>query len=143
MARCEANYLRLCKVFPRIATEQQRCLGITVAGNSEIILSVIERTRYTTLVAISQKQSAELEIAEWCRAPTLNVRMYHDARLAEVVSFDSARGVKPSNDYPNKKMLQRDEKAQWNCFLEEWLIVCIQYGYVVEHAVSPISSDTA
>lgn len=143
MARCEANYVRLYKVFPDIATEQRRCLGVAAQAENEVILSVVERTPYTTLVAIEQRHSAASEIAEWYRAPILKVRMYHDARLAEVVSFARARGVKPSIAYPNKKMLQRDEKAQWNRFLEEWLIICIQYGYVVEPAVSLVNSDTA
>jgi hypothetical protein len=141
MARCESNYLRLCKVFPGMAIEQQRCLGFTTPGSNEIILSVSERTRFTTLIVIEEQSATASQAADWSRAPTLNVRLYHDAKLAEVVSFDRARGIKPSNPYPNKKMLQRDEKAQWNLFLEEWLIVCIQYGYVVEPVKSLVNSD--
>ncbi|RLA46096.1 MAG: DUF1249 domain-containing protein [Gammaproteobacteria bacterium] len=133
MARCEANYRRLHKVFPDMAGDQVRRLGLTTMKDREVVLSVKERTPFTTLLVI-EEQSAQGSDRHsepgWRRPPTLTVRMYHDAKVAEVVACDRMRNVQPKNRYPNKSMLQRDEKAQWNRFLEEWLAVCIEYGYV-------------
>ena len=38
-------------------------------------------------------------------------------------------------------MLQPDEKAQWNSFLEDWLMVCLEYGYVKESAALELNDD--
>ena len=133
MARCESNYRRLRQIFPDMAVDK-RCLGLTNSQNREVVLSVKERTPFTTLLVIEERlrSDAGSVSADWYKPPVLTVRMYHDAKLAEVVSCDSMRSVKPKNPYPNKKMLQRDEKAQWNRFLEEWLTVCLKHGYVTE-----------
>jgi len=133
MARCESNYQRLRQVFPDMAVDQRR-LGLTNSPDREVLLSVKERTPFTTLLVIEErvKPSSGSGRADWHKPPVLTVRMYHDAKLAEVVSCDAMRGIKPKNEYPNRKMLQRDEKAQWNRFLEEWLTVCQKQGYVVE-----------
>ena len=149
MACCEANYRRLYKVFPNVATDSIRRVGLSPSSEREVLLTVVERTPYTTLLSIrehrtsndysnEQSQNSSDLNAElknkigWREPPVLNVRMYHDARLAEVVSCDGLRSATPNNSYPNKNMLQRDEKAQWNSFLEEWLTVCIARGHVTD-----------
>ncbi len=135
MARCESNYRRLHQVFPDMAVDQERCLGLTTVDNREVVLTVLERTPYTTLLAVEEKlknAANPTTNTDWFKPLLLTVRIYHDAKLAEVVSCDGMRNAKPKNEYPNKNMLQRDEKAQWNRFLEEWLVVCIEYGYVSE-----------
>ncbi len=139
MARCETNYVRLRQIFPGMAEASDRRLGLTSDRGREVLLSVKERTPYTTLLTIVERTTLDVGDGTdlspppvWCRAPVLSVRLYHDARLAEVVGCDEARGVHPNNPYPNRQMLQRDEKAQWNKFLEEWLVVCVKHGYVLE-----------
>lgn len=154
MARCESNYRRLYRVFPDVATESIRRLGLSGSSGREVLLTVVERTPYTTLLSIREQgvlrsnnsdgnKNCDLssrlrpEIKnkpDWREPPVVNVRMYHDARLAEVVSCDGLRSIVPKNAYPNKNMLQRDEKAQWNRYLEEWLIVCLERGHVRDPA---------
>ena len=51
----------------------------------------------------------------------MTVRMYHDAKVAEVVNCSGRGGFEPEYGYPNKLMLQRDEKRQVNQLLGEWL----------------------
>lgn len=149
IARCESNYRRLYRVFPDVEIAGVRRLGLSGSPGREVLLTVVERTPYTTLLSIreqlapascasdadSNSRACEFQnIPGWRKPPVLNVRMYHDARLAEVVSCDGLRSIAPKNIYPNKNMLQRDEKAQWNRFLEEWLIVCIARAYVTDLA---------
>lgn len=132
MARCEANYQRLWQVFPDLASQSKRCLGLANAPDREVVISVQERTPFTTLLSVKEVRSGvSLALTRrWFQAPVIQVRMYHDAKLAEVVSCDRIRNVAPKNPYPNKAMLQADEKAQWNRFLEEWLAACLEHGYV-------------
>ncbi len=60
----------------------------------------------------------------------MEIRLYHDARMAEVISSQDIHQVKPRYDYPNKHMHQQDEKQQINQFLNEWLHLCLEHGQV-------------
>jgi uncharacterized protein YqiB (DUF1249 family) len=126
MADCEANYVRLHKLFPAIAEQETKSLTL---GNGSLIIRVLERAPYTTLVSFCQSGSKQ---QGWLRLPAFKIRLYHDARLAEVVSCDTQHRVKPRNPYPNDNMHHPDEKAQWNRFLAEWLGQCLQHGYMQE-----------
>src|SRR5690606_2929911 len=90
---------------------------------------VVERSPYTVLLNIYQQGSTA--DSEWVRRPFLKVRLYHDARMAEVVDYAGIRMVLPRYAYPNNRMHQPDEKAQWNSFLAEWLSMAIGHGYAV------------
>ena len=62
--------------------------------------------------------------------PKMVVRLYHDARMAEVISNQDVQQIKPRYDYPNEKMHLPDEKQQVNYFLKEWLQLCLKLGQV-------------
>ena len=126
LAECEANYHSLCKLIPDDDADQFS-LQLPGHGERRFHLNVLERTAYTSLVEIFQ--SAAVDEKEWMQMPRLKVRLYHDARLAEVVAFEGVHRVKPRNRYPNYRMHQPDEKAQWNHFLADWLGIAMRYGY--------------
>lgn len=127
MAECEANYRRLAKLFPDMAVADRRQLGLDGAPQRKVVLQVCERGPYTTLLRIRQEEPGS---GRWTRMPSLLVRVYHDARLAEVAACEDERNLWPRQEYPNPRMLQRDEKAQWNRFLGEWLAACLANGFV-------------
>ncbi|MBT8146491.1 MAG: DUF1249 domain-containing protein, partial [Gammaproteobacteria bacterium] len=60
--------------------------------------------------------------------PTMQVRVYHDACTAEVMSYQNHRNFQPHYSQPNPLMYQRDEKIQVNRFLGEWLTHCLRAG---------------
>ena len=60
----------------------------------------------------------------------MTIRLYHDARMAEVLSTQDIKQVKSRYDYPNNQMHQQDEKQQTNQFLNEWLHLCLRLGQV-------------
>ena len=62
--------------------------------------------------------------------PAMVVRLYHDARMAEVISSQDIKQIKPRYDYPNAAMHHPDEKQQINLFLKEWLQLCHELGQV-------------
>lgn len=127
MAECEANYFRLCRLLPESDVTDHFRLKMPGRGEMLFHLKIQERTAYTLLLEIYQQQ--EPVDPEWLQMPTLKVRIYHDAKLAEVVAFEGVRKVKPRNQYPNYRMHQPDEKAQWNRFLADWLKMAIRHGY--------------
>lgn len=103
MALYESNYLRLGWLtgnpgaLPDFAVSR-------VEGDCELRLSVLERSRYTTTIQLTYASLA---------LPELRVRIYHDARVAEV---QGAEGGAP---------------ARWarNMLLNKWLEYCADRGH--------------
>lgn len=89
---------------------------------------VNEVTRYTSLVTMTQDATIGGQHLSKYLRPKMVIRLYHDARLAEVIANQDVRQVKPRYDYPNKAMHLPDEKQQMNIFLKEWLQLSLQLG---------------
>lgn len=130
-ASCEANYLRLLKLLPdmrgagpqprRVAMSQgEQLLGV-------LVLEVVENCPYTTSLRVRQEGHPS-----WLPTPQLEVRAYHDARMAEVVGAARSRWFLGRYPYPNAAMHQPDEKAQLNLFLGEWLSHCQALGHELQ-----------
>lgn len=124
MRLCEINYAQLRRLLP----------------NSEIVgeflhyqindvvyqVMIMESTRYTTVAEVKQMQPLP---QKW-GMPSMTVRLYHDARVAEVCASQQILHFKARYDYPNKTLYQRDEKHQINQFLADWLRYCLRQGVV-------------
>ena len=98
-------------------------------------LTIKEITPYTWLIHLEQEALSNLttflpEHVGKALRPRMTLRLYHDARMAEVISCQDIRQVKPRYDYPNTQMHHPDEKQQMNVFLKEWLQLCHQLGQV-------------
>lgn len=131
MAECDANYLRLLKLFPRLREEDASVFAVMMGEQPyRVELKVLERGPYTTLVELEQ-----LPRAAWNPRPRMVVRLYHDARSAEVVECHGARHFRAVYDYPNPHMHQPDEKVQVNRFLTEFLSMCLRHGVAVTELV--------
>lgn len=129
MADSEANFLRLMKLLPKLEDlpklEEESCFEFQLDredGQVEVRMTVTERFRYTSTLHIEQRSATG-----WLQFPELLVRVYHDARLAEVVE-SGRRQLEGRYAYPNARMQQPDEKAQLNRFLAEWLSQCLARG---------------
>jgi hypothetical protein len=131
MAECDANYLRIMKLFPNLRENDVSVFGVMIADQTaEVSIAVLERSPYTTLIKLRQ-----LPEAPWGTNPMMTVRLYHDARSAEVVEYQRARHFKAVYAYPNDSMRQRDEKVQVNRFLGEFLSYCLTHGVAVHERV--------
>lgn len=126
-AACEANYARLMRLLPNMRehTESRR---VALSQGEHLLgvlaLDVLESCPYTTTLCVRQEHSLP-----WLPVPQLEVRVYHDARMAEVVSAENARRLHIHYPYPNAAMHQPDEKSQLNLFLGEWLSHCLACGH--------------
>jgi len=124
MAECDANYLRLQKLFPAMREQESCVFGVEInAMRLTISLEVLERGPYTTIMRLTQEPAPP-----WSRKPSLTIRLYHDARSAEVVEHQGKRHFRAVYDYPNEDMRHPDEKAQINRFLSEYLALCLAHG---------------
>lgn len=120
---CETNYMALMKLLPRevqVGATQDYLLGNKLAFR----LHVIGLSRFTTQVMLSQQ---ERSLADYLQT-RIEIRLYHDVRMAEVCATQQISRLQPRYDYPNKQMYQRDEKEQVNLFLAEWLKLCLKHG---------------
>ena len=131
MAECDANYLRLMKLFPGLGQEDFSAIGVVLGEHPyRVQVRVVERAPYTTLIELQQLPELPFSVR-----PRLAVRLYHDARSAEVVEYHGARHLRPVYDYPNRDMHLPDEKAQVNRFLSEFLSLCLTHGVAITEAV--------
>lgn len=135
MAECEANYARIMQLLPDMEASDGREFGVERPGATplRLCIRVTERCKYTTMLDIEQLAPPVQAISGVpVMAATFSLRIYHDARMAEVVAFNRHRTIQPQYDYPNENMYHRDEKVQLNRFLGEWLSHCLKYGHTLE-----------
>lgn len=125
-SQCERNYLKMMKLMPLFYEQDEYRYELHSDKGSlgGLKLRVTERFKYTATVEVTQL----MDFGEWLPAPTMLVRVYHDARMAEVIAFQNKRRFKGTYDYPNDDMHHKDEKAQLNSFLGQWLNYCMQHG---------------
>ncbi|PSU05875.1 DUF1249 domain-containing protein [Photobacterium gaetbulicola] len=119
----ETNYAKLLPLLPKSDQVGDHC--IYCVSEQEYHLTITESTRYTTVVEIHLK--AEESLPDYL-IPKMTIRLYHDARVAEVCSAQQTSRLQPRYDYPNMRMHQKDEKHQVNRFLGDWLAYCLKNG---------------
>lgn len=127
MNLCEVNYMMLL----RLIADKESVGEVRRFFISDFLaysISINEVTRYTTLITIKQEGHMLDTVFSSLLAPRMSIRLYHDARMAEVISNQDIHQVKPRYDYPNHQMHLPDEKQQINQFLKEWLQLSLQLG---------------
>ena len=127
MTLYESNYIRLGWLVRDPRRLPDRALSV-VEGDSPLELAVVERARYTTTATLSylfEEQGATL------RDPGLELRVYHDARLAEVTAVGPARAGLARI----QSQLPRSADGRWsvNMLLNKWLEYCADCGHGFVH----------
>lgn len=123
-AVCDTNFFRLRQLMPEMAVQDEWHILVDADDQPQrLVMRVIERCRYTTTLQLRHEKQQD-----WLAPPSMEVRLYHDARMAEVVAAYNRRRFRGVYPYPNEQMLQPDEKYQLNLFLGEWLGYCQRYG---------------
>ena len=90
-------------------------------------LTMKEHFRYTTELEVTQLRPGP---EGHYRTPGMIVRLYHDAKTAEVISYQQQRlhWHLPMEHLDGGWHELSREKMQLNTFLGEWLAVCLNYG---------------
>ena len=121
----ESNYIRLRNLVPDLdAMPDEVCSRID--GVLELHLRVVERCKFTTTLNLTYYFHDEEGSFP---APDMQVRMYHDAQVGEVISCGRRRGVRHAtyNRMFNRYTLV--EKWRMNRFLQKWLGYCLLQGH--------------
>ncbi|MBL1292776.1 MAG: DUF1249 domain-containing protein [Thiotrichales bacterium] len=115
------NYDRLMTLLPalRQVTIKNR---LEFAGCNGFDFELLEKTPYTSVVRLTADWSLCSKLVP---TPEMTVRLYHDAAVAEVVSYQKRRRIRAEYDYPNPDMFNKREKRRLNEFLSAWLSACL------------------
>jgi len=123
----ELNYLKLMKLLP-IKEINSKFNFFIPEGlyNSEIRISINRKSKHTSKLTLYKSN-----LLRHMEDTKMEIYIYHDARMAEVRRFNGKSQFWLRNKYPNKNMLSKDEKFQWNIFLSEFLTYAQLHGLSV------------
>ena len=123
----ENNYLRLKKLIPDLLQAEGQSKS-AVVGCLDLYLTVIEQSKFTTLLSLSYSFVRKNGVV---REPDLQIRVYHDVGLAEVLSGELHHGQLKLKNLPETAIMER-----WhlNRFLYKWLGFCLHIGHRFEVA---------
>ena len=128
MALYESNYLRLMRLVPEL-DRLDGCYKSRVAGDCDLYLEIIERSRYTVTLALTYRfDSDEGQLAD----PDVRIRAYLDGHLAEAMSVGG-----PRPRHAELRRLVREHKEEldirWrrNIVLNKWLDYLTEQGHLV------------
>lgn len=125
MTLYESNYIRLGWIVPDVRRLPDRAVS-RVEGDCPLELIVLDRARFTTTLAVSYLFE---DAGGTCREPELQVRVYHDARLAE------ASGTADATRHPAlhrlRERLPAGADGRWpaNMLLNKWLEYSAERGH--------------
>lgn len=124
----ERNYAALLALLPAtIKRGEQRFISVGEQLHFEV--EVIDAAPFTTELRLKQSQTEGLPPDQLrVLQADIEVRLYHDAKMAEVTKAQGVNRIQARYEIPNKAMHQRDEKRQLNKFLADWLKLCREHG---------------
>jgi uncharacterized protein len=122
---CESNFQKLFQLIPGLLAFEAKANGFA-ENNSELCLEVIERSPYTMTVELSHcfhKNPDEL------LEPAVKIRIYLDAKVAEVLSDHARAAVSEVYRDPSFSCEIMNYKWRLNYFLQKWLDHCLKKNY--------------
>ena len=122
----ESNFIRLRKLIPDLDKLDTSVISRS-AGHLDLYLNIVERSRYTSTLYLSYCFDT---LHGLTMEPNLKIRVYHDARLAEVMAGHLRHGRLILDNLPADALR---EKWRLNRFLNKWLGYCLRQG----HSFSP------
>jgi uncharacterized protein len=125
MGLYESSFLRLGALAGDLAQLPRTCIS-NVDGDCTLLLSVLERSRYTSQLLLTYLLPDGRVPAGLERVPDLRLRLYHDARLLEAEC--GAAGAR-----------ERELHRRWarNMMLNKWLEYCMDRGHRFVAAAVP------
>lgn len=128
---CEKNYLLFSKLISDFEKEKSFSFGIPLGSLkvNKVFISLSRVSKFTSDIEISF--SAELS-----KKIEIEIRLYHEAKMCEVIRFQGFHQSLVSI-FPSQKKFgfTKDEKFQWNSFLNKFLTVCIESGRSLENHI--------
>lgn len=132
MTLYESNYIRLGWLVGNLRALDGEHRS-RVDGDVELKLSVLERGPYTTTLSLTYVFGVE-DSASSTEDPDLEIRVYHDARLAEArtdVARPSHPGLRQLSERARREAAGSALGERWarNMMLNKWLEYCADRGH--------------
>jgi uncharacterized protein YqiB (DUF1249 family) len=122
----ERNYIGVRRLIPAMPPARVR-LQSRVAGALTLHLEVVERFPYTTELALTYHF---FKVGEMVAEPDLRIRVYNDARQAEVLAAHLRRWSEPApSGRSDTAGAQLHARWRVNRFLYKWLNYCLHQGH--------------
>ena len=125
MSLYESNYIRLGWLAANVARMQGEYRS-RVGGDCDLLLSVMERSPYTTtlnLTYLIPDQEATR------RFPDMGVRVYHDAHVVEALEWAVTHGQPVLKALRTHAERELDQRWARNVMLNKWLEYCVERGH--------------
>ena len=121
----EINYLKLNKILPNILRKNRASFSLPEGEKSSAVnINVLKESKYTSKLIVCQTNFSINNMEDMI----MEVAIYHDLKMTEVRRFNGKHQFWARNVFPNKNMLSKDEKYQWNKYLSEWLSFVAREG---------------
>jgi uncharacterized protein YqiB (DUF1249 family) len=121
----EQNYSLLMRLLPCLRDLEGEYQSAGRDGHI-LYLKILDVTPYTMTLSLTEYiQAGALKLAY----PDLELRVYFDARVAEVLRFKSRTGISWHEPDPEYRRLTRPSVERLNEFLHHWLIRCLNKGH--------------
>ncbi len=117
----ERNYIGLRRLAPQLP-QQPLTLCSQVPDGLDLYLQLIERHRYTTDIVLTYRFAY---VEGWRAEPNLGIRIYHDARQAEVMSAQLRHWAA----FESTQCDALHQRWRVNRFLWKWLNYCLYQGH--------------
>lgn len=123
----ENNYIYLRRLAPSLRHGTDHAVS-RLDNGVDLHMSVLDRHRYTTSISLTHYFTAG---GHQEALPDLNVRVYHDARVAEVMRNSDLATFAPwgRNQQPRPGTLAW--RWEVNRFLNRWLRYCLGEGHAL------------
>ena len=127
MALYESNYLRLLRLVPELG-RIDGCFRSRVAGECDLHLEVLERSRYTVTLSLTY----HLETDDGLLVdPDISVRAYLDGQLAEVLAIGRSQRDPTLRRLVREHRVELDRRWRNNIVLNKWLDYLSEQGHLV------------
>ncbi|TNF98491.1 MAG: DUF1249 domain-containing protein [Gammaproteobacteria bacterium] len=125
MALYESNYIRFMQLVPQLDGLSEQACSVR-SGDISLQLQVLERSRFTTTCHLTYLLD---DGVKKIKTPDLKIRIYHDARQAEVMCCN--RQEKDAFGWLDRAACVSNLQWRWrlNRFLYKWLNYCLKQGH--------------
>jgi hypothetical protein len=121
----ECNYIRLRNLVPQPGDLPAAAIS-RVAGALDLHLHIVELCRFTTTLNLTYHFTDK---AGTFPAPDMQVRVYHDAQVGEVIACGRRRGIRHAEYNRMQHSYTLEQKWHMNRFLQKWLGYCLLQGH--------------
>lgn len=126
MTLYESNFIRLGWLLPKLPPSGTSLVS-RVQSDIPLHLTVGEVSPYTTTVTLTYLFE---EGADWVADPDLQVRLYHDASLAEAMACTDTHRHKALQAFTTGNGTELQRRWARNMMLNKWLEYCADRGHL-------------